>query len=285
MATLPEHQGRGLGRRVLADLLAQIAAAAPGEPHVTLMADAPERRLYESMRFVTPRPGGWACVDPLTCRSPPVRSGAPDRTGPAQSRWAGRDDAGCRRRPRLRQESGESPVKLPVEAGQSRSSSVPKTDCADAFAQVSGLSSRWRLGCSSTPPSENRSSVRFRQAAPPPADDLRERGRGFVSRGPEGPASGEAPSTDQSWPVVPGRVRGPGELSGGAAEVADEVGERVVHERSRTRPARRVTPVSCSAAMRSRCRGPGLPAGFPGRPWRRRAGRPRRPAHRRPAPG
>ena len=56
MATLPEHQGRGLGRRVLADLLAQIAAAAPTEPYVTLMADAPGRRLYESMGFVETAP-------------------------------------------------------------------------------------------------------------------------------------------------------------------------------------------------------------------------------------
>nr|WP_297420309.1 GNAT family N-acetyltransferase [uncultured Nocardioides sp.] len=56
MATLPEHQGRGLGRRVLADLLAQITEAAPGEPYVTLMADAPGRRLYESMGFVETAP-------------------------------------------------------------------------------------------------------------------------------------------------------------------------------------------------------------------------------------
>ncbi|MBS2937243.1 GNAT family N-acetyltransferase [Nocardioides sp. J2M5] len=56
MATLPEHQGRGLGRRVLADLLAQIDDAAPPDPYVTLMADAPGRRLYESMGFVETAP-------------------------------------------------------------------------------------------------------------------------------------------------------------------------------------------------------------------------------------
>ena len=56
MATLPEHQGRGLGRRVLADLLAQINEAAPAEPYVTLMADGPGRRLYESMGFVETAP-------------------------------------------------------------------------------------------------------------------------------------------------------------------------------------------------------------------------------------
>ncbi|GAA1245332.1 GNAT family N-acetyltransferase [Janibacter melonis] len=56
MATLPDHQGRGLGRRVLADLLAQIDEVAHDEPYVTLMADAPGRRLYESMGFVETAP-------------------------------------------------------------------------------------------------------------------------------------------------------------------------------------------------------------------------------------
>jgi ribosomal protein S18 acetylase RimI-like enzyme len=56
MATLPEHQGRGLGRRVLVDLLAQIDDEAPAEPYVTLMADAPGRRLYESLGFVETAP-------------------------------------------------------------------------------------------------------------------------------------------------------------------------------------------------------------------------------------
>lgn len=56
MATLPEQQGRGLGRRVLADLLAQIDEAVPAGAYVTLMADGPGRRLYESMGFVETAP-------------------------------------------------------------------------------------------------------------------------------------------------------------------------------------------------------------------------------------
>jgi GNAT superfamily N-acetyltransferase len=56
MATLPDHQGRGLGRRVLTDLLEQIDAVAPARPYVTLMADAPGRRLYEAMGFVETAP-------------------------------------------------------------------------------------------------------------------------------------------------------------------------------------------------------------------------------------
>jgi GNAT superfamily N-acetyltransferase len=56
MATLPEHQGRGLGRRVLTDLLEQVDEVAPPGAYVTLMADEPGRRLYESMGFVETRP-------------------------------------------------------------------------------------------------------------------------------------------------------------------------------------------------------------------------------------
>ena len=56
MATLPEHQGRGLGRRVLTDLLAQVEEAAPAGAYVTLMADGPGRRLYSSMGFVETAP-------------------------------------------------------------------------------------------------------------------------------------------------------------------------------------------------------------------------------------
>jgi GNAT superfamily N-acetyltransferase len=56
MATLPAHQGRGLGRRVLTWLLARIEEEAPPGPYVTLNADAPGRRLYESMGFVETAP-------------------------------------------------------------------------------------------------------------------------------------------------------------------------------------------------------------------------------------
>ncbi|WP_286691010.1 MULTISPECIES: GNAT family N-acetyltransferase [unclassified Aeromicrobium] len=67
MATLPEHQGRGLGRLVLTDLLEQIAEVAPPDPYVTLMADAPGRRLYASMGFVetAPRSLGMVLVHDL----------------------------------------------------------------------------------------------------------------------------------------------------------------------------------------------------------------------------
>lgn len=51
MATAPDHQRRGLGRAVLDHLLADIRARAPGDPYVTLTADAAGRRLYEQAGF------------------------------------------------------------------------------------------------------------------------------------------------------------------------------------------------------------------------------------------
>ena len=51
MAVLPTHQRRGLGARVLEWLLADIDERAPGTPYVTLTADPPGRRLYESFGF------------------------------------------------------------------------------------------------------------------------------------------------------------------------------------------------------------------------------------------
>lgn len=53
MATAPAHQRRGLGDRVLLWLLETIAAAAPGDPYITLMADPPGRRLYDKHGFTT----------------------------------------------------------------------------------------------------------------------------------------------------------------------------------------------------------------------------------------
>ncbi|RFA17570.1 GNAT family N-acetyltransferase [Subtercola boreus] len=51
MATLPEHQGRGLGGKLLDALLGDIRRLAPEGAYVTLTADPPGRRLYESRGF------------------------------------------------------------------------------------------------------------------------------------------------------------------------------------------------------------------------------------------
>lgn len=57
MATLPEYQRRGLGRRILEDLLAEIRAKAPEGAYVTLLADPPAQALYRSLGFTEPTTG------------------------------------------------------------------------------------------------------------------------------------------------------------------------------------------------------------------------------------
>lgn len=52
MATLPEHQRKGLADAIVKKLLARIKSrAAPGMAYVTLGADVPGRRLYEKNGF------------------------------------------------------------------------------------------------------------------------------------------------------------------------------------------------------------------------------------------
>lgn len=56
MATLPEHQGRGIGKAVLRSLLAEIRERAEPGAYVTLTADPPGRRLYEAHGFADVAP-------------------------------------------------------------------------------------------------------------------------------------------------------------------------------------------------------------------------------------
>ena len=56
MATLPEHQRRGLGSAVLARLLEQIRIRAPRGAYVSLIADVPGRPLYERHGFTETAP-------------------------------------------------------------------------------------------------------------------------------------------------------------------------------------------------------------------------------------
>jgi ribosomal protein S18 acetylase RimI-like enzyme len=51
IAVLPAHQRRGLGDRIVAHLLSVIRQATPPGAYVSLMADAPGRRLYERHGF------------------------------------------------------------------------------------------------------------------------------------------------------------------------------------------------------------------------------------------
>lgn len=56
MATLPDFQGRGLGRAVIDALVAEIRLRAPENPYITLIADPPGRRLYEQAGFAEINP-------------------------------------------------------------------------------------------------------------------------------------------------------------------------------------------------------------------------------------
>jgi len=56
MATSPAHQGRGLGRVILEELLREIREHAEPGAYVTLTADPPGRRLYESLGFTDVAP-------------------------------------------------------------------------------------------------------------------------------------------------------------------------------------------------------------------------------------
>ncbi|MEU1540894.1 GNAT family N-acetyltransferase [Actinacidiphila glaucinigra] len=47
----PEHQGRGLGRRIMAALTDELERRAPATAYVSLIADGPARHLYERFGF------------------------------------------------------------------------------------------------------------------------------------------------------------------------------------------------------------------------------------------
>jgi GNAT superfamily N-acetyltransferase len=63
MAVLPEHQRQGLGREVLEHLIQAIHDRAPEDPWITLLADPPGVRLYESMGF-RPTPSLGMAISP-----------------------------------------------------------------------------------------------------------------------------------------------------------------------------------------------------------------------------
>lgn len=51
MAVEPAHQGRGLGKAVMAALMAELKARAPSQAYVSLIADGEAHRLYEQFGF------------------------------------------------------------------------------------------------------------------------------------------------------------------------------------------------------------------------------------------
>jgi GNAT superfamily N-acetyltransferase len=61
MAVLPTHQRQGIGRRVIEHLIERVTIAVP-DAYLTLMADSPGRRLYESVGFADALPESLGMV-------------------------------------------------------------------------------------------------------------------------------------------------------------------------------------------------------------------------------
>ena len=79
MAVQPEHQRRGLGDRMLTELLRDIGSRAPAGAFVSLMADPPGRRLYARHGFTEDREasiGMATWLHPLTKTDPETNAGA-----------------------------------------------------------------------------------------------------------------------------------------------------------------------------------------------------------------
>lgn len=69
VAVDPAHQGKGLGKTIVATLLAHIRKVAPAEAYVSLMANGEAHRLYSPFGFtpVMPEARGmalWSAADP-----------------------------------------------------------------------------------------------------------------------------------------------------------------------------------------------------------------------------
>ena len=58
MSVAPAHQGRGLGKAIMAALVERLRAAAPSRAHVALIADGEAHRLYAQYGFTLTAPGG-----------------------------------------------------------------------------------------------------------------------------------------------------------------------------------------------------------------------------------
>lgn len=56
IAVDPQHQGRGLGKAVMAALMAHVSQELPVSAYVSLIADVPANRLYEQYGFVETAP-------------------------------------------------------------------------------------------------------------------------------------------------------------------------------------------------------------------------------------
>jgi len=62
IAVHPDHQGRGLGKMIMASIMDYVESALPTSAYVSLIADVPANRLYEQFGFkqTAPRSVGMA---------------------------------------------------------------------------------------------------------------------------------------------------------------------------------------------------------------------------------
>ena len=56
IAVDPEHQGRGLGKAIMAALMEHVTTALPASAYVSLIADVPANRLYDKFGFAETAP-------------------------------------------------------------------------------------------------------------------------------------------------------------------------------------------------------------------------------------
>lgn len=62
IAVLPEHQRRGLGKRIMAEIAKYIETEMPRSAHVSLIADGPARDLYAQFGFKVTGPDAVGMV-------------------------------------------------------------------------------------------------------------------------------------------------------------------------------------------------------------------------------
>ena len=56
MCVLPEHQGRGVGKRIMEALMMELRERAPATAYVSLIADGNARHLYAKYGFTDTAP-------------------------------------------------------------------------------------------------------------------------------------------------------------------------------------------------------------------------------------
>ena len=66
IAVLPEHQGKGLGKRIVAALVAWLHANAPRSAYVSLIADGPAKDLYAQYGFKPTAPASIGMAFKIT---------------------------------------------------------------------------------------------------------------------------------------------------------------------------------------------------------------------------